>query len=76
MRTHRQEVEAAKYDGYTCGVAEVDRTQFEDAYEEARSIDGGIPEELPTDPEKLVWALKRSVLSLARRVRDLEYHWS
>jgi hypothetical protein len=71
-RTHRQEKEKAESDGYHTRYEHINRIDFKGAWKNATGYDGG----LPKDPPKLPDDGERAIVTLARRVEELEYEWS
>ena len=71
MGKHKQEVEVRKKDAYMTSYANINKIDFKQAYEEATRLDSGLPDDSPD------WlSLERAVVTLARRVAELEEEWS
>jgi len=62
---------AEKSEGYTCQHPQINSMRFNQAWEAACALDFGLPIEDPTPKN-----LERAILSLARRVKELEHEWS
>lgn len=71
MGKHKQEVEANKVDAYTTSYENVNKIGFVEAYKIATELDSGLLEDSPD------WLnLERAIVTLARRVTELETEWS
>lgn len=79
MRTHKQQAEIAKRatyrttcDGYKTSYEDVNNINLHAAWEQATNIDKGLPlQPSGDDPEEL----ERAIISLARRIAQLEKEW-